>query len=155
MTCRRITGSIALGLIVLAGGVSADRIGQTRRTDATLHAAPLVGPPAERPLYRQVGTASWYGPGFHGRETASGERFDQNGLTAAHRTLPLGTRAVVTNLENGRSVEVEINDRGPYAGNRVVDLSRGAAARLGMLDDGLARVRIAATPLAVAAATRG
>ena len=100
--------------------------------------------------FRQVGTASWYGPGFHGRKTASGERFDQNKLTAAHRSLPLDTKVKVTNLENGRSVEVEINDRGPYAGKRVIDLSKAAASRLDMTDDGTARVRIEVIELAEA-----
>jgi rare lipoprotein A len=97
-------------------------------------------PPAARP--GQVGTASWYGPGFHGRRTASGERFDQHGLTAAHRSLPFGTRVVVTNLANGRSVTVRINDRGPRVRGRTIDLSRAAARRLGMEGRGVARVRL-------------
>jgi rare lipoprotein A len=88
------------------------------------------------------GQASWYGPGFHGKKTASGEIFDQGRLTAAHKTLPLGTKAKVTNLENGHSVEVEINDRGPYVGDRVIDLSRAAANALGFVDSGLTLVRI-------------
>lgn len=96
--------------------------------------------------FRQVGMASWYGPGFHGRQTASGERFDQNDLTAAHRKLPLGSEVKVTNLENGRSITVEINDRGPYAKGRVIDLSRAAARKLDMVHDGTAKVRIEATP---------
>lgn len=88
------------------------------------------------------GQASWYGPGFHGKKTASGEIFDQGRLTAAHKTLPLGTKAKVTNLENGNSVEVEINDRGPYVGDRVIDLSRAAAKALGFVESGLTLVRI-------------
>ncbi|HEU4637733.1 MAG TPA: septal ring lytic transglycosylase RlpA family protein [Candidatus Binatia bacterium] len=88
------------------------------------------------------GQASWYGPGFHGKKTASGEIFDQGRLTAAHKTLPLGTKAKVTNLENGNSVEVEINDRGPYVGDRVIDLSRAAANALGFVESGLTLVRI-------------
>jgi rare lipoprotein A len=92
--------------------------------------------------FRQVGTASWYGPGFNGKKTASGERFDQNKLTAAHRSLPLDTVVTVTNLDNGKAVKVEINDRGPYSGKRVIDLSRAAARKLDMTDDGTARVRI-------------
>ena len=91
---------------------------------------------------RQVGTASWYGPGFHGKKTASGKRFNQNALTAAHRSWPLGTQAKVTNLTNGKAVLVTINDRGPYHGGRVIDLSRAAAQRLAM--DGTARVSIVA-----------
>ena len=91
---------------------------------------------------KQVGTASWYGPGFHGKKTASGKRFNQHALTAAHRHWPLGTRARVTNLKNGKAVTVTINDRGPYHGGRVIDLSRAAAQRLAM--DGTARVSIVA-----------
>ncbi|HXG51003.1 MAG TPA: septal ring lytic transglycosylase RlpA family protein [candidate division Zixibacteria bacterium] len=88
------------------------------------------------------GRASWYGPGFHGRTTASGEIFDQTKLTAAHRTLPLGSRARVTNLRNGATVEVEINDRGPYVEGRIVDLSRAAAGALRMVEAGIALVRV-------------
>ena len=91
------------------------------------------------------GTASWYGPGFHGKKTASGERYDQHDLTAAHKKLPLGSEATVTNLETGKSVEVEINDRGPYVPGRKIDLSKEAARQLGVLDDGTAKVRIEAT----------
>ena len=101
--------------------------------------------PAAAPAFRQVGVASWYGPGFHGKRTASGERFDQNDLTAAHRKLPLGSEVKVTNLENGRSITVEINDRGPYAKGRVLDLSKAAARKLGMMENGVAKVRIEAT----------
>jgi rare lipoprotein A len=104
--------------------------------------------------FRQVGMASWYGPGFHGRKTASGERFDQNDMTAAHRKLPLGTEVKVTNLENGRSITVEINDRGPYAKGRVLDLSKAAARRLGMVENGVAKVRIEATRQQIASAGR-
>jgi rare lipoprotein A (peptidoglycan hydrolase) len=96
-------------------------------------------------VYRQHGMASWYGPGFHGRKTASGERFNQNERTAAHRQLPLGSEVTVTNLENGKSVEVEINDRGPYVKGRRIDLSKAAAREIGMHEDGTARVRIEAT----------
>jgi rare lipoprotein A (peptidoglycan hydrolase) len=98
------------------------------------------------PEYRQVGIASWYGGRHQGRLTASGEVFDENKLTAAHRTLPLVTWARVTNLENGRSVEVEVNDRGPYIDGRVIDLSTRAAEELGMTEQGLARVEITALP---------
>ena len=88
------------------------------------------------------GQASWYGPGFHGRRTASGETFNQNALTAAHRSLPFGTKVKVTNLRNGRSVVVRINDRGPYAGGRIVDLSAAAARVIGMKSSGVAPVRM-------------
>ncbi|MBI3247689.1 MAG: septal ring lytic transglycosylase RlpA family protein [Deltaproteobacteria bacterium] len=93
----------------------------------------------------QVGIASWYGPGFHGRETASGETFDQNALTAAHRSLPLGSMAMVTSLETGKSVQVKINDRGPYVKGRKIDLSRAAAQKIG-LKKGVIKVKITATP---------
>jgi rare lipoprotein A len=80
----------------------------------------------------QHGEASWYGPGFHGRLTASGERFDTNAMTAAHRSLPFGTRVRVVNKNTGQSVVVRINDRGPYARGRVIDLSRASAQALGI-----------------------
>ena len=89
---------------------------------------------------KQIGKASWYGPRFHGKKTASGKRFNQYALTAAHRRLPLGTRVKVTNLKNGKTVKVKINDRGPYHGGRIIDLSRAAAQRLSM--GGVARVSI-------------
>ncbi len=90
----------------------------------------------------ETGIASWYGPGFQGRKTATGARYNQNAMTAASRTLPLGTRVMVTNLENGKKVEVTINDRGPYVDNRIIDLSRAAARKLRMIKPGTARVRI-------------
>ena len=96
--------------------------------------------------YREVGKASWYGDKFHGRPTASGETFNMHRPTAAHRTLPLPTIAQVTNLENGRSTQVRINDRGPFVDTheRIIDLSYGAAKRLGMDKTGVARVKIVA-----------
>ncbi|MGE6793323.1 septal ring lytic transglycosylase RlpA family protein [Pseudomonas guineae] len=92
--------------------------------------------------YRAEGQASYYGARHHGNKTASGERFDQHALTAAHRSLPFGSRAQVTNLRNDRSVVVRINDRGPYAKKRIIDLSHRAAEELGMLRDGVAPVRV-------------
>jgi rare lipoprotein A (peptidoglycan hydrolase) len=89
-----------------------------------------------------TGVASFYGGRFHGRLTASGVRFNQNGLTAAHRSLPFGTRVRVTHLGNGRSVDVVINDRGPFIGGRIIDLSRGAAGVIGMHHQGVAQVRV-------------
>jgi len=86
------------------------------------------------------GVASWYGPGFDGKRTASGERFDMNELTAAHRTLPFGTRVRVRNIHNGREVIVRINDRGPRAAHRIIDLSKAAAAALDLLQAGQAPV---------------
>lgn len=94
----------------------------------------------EVPHEFQRGTASWYGPRFNGRRTASGERFDMNEFTAAHRTLPFGTLVRVHSLVNGRDVDVRITDRGPYAGNRIIDLSRAAAEELGMLGLGFKEV---------------
>src|SRR5690242_14367042 len=91
---------------------------------------------------RQEGIASWYGPGFHGRRTANGEVYDQYELTAAHQTLPLGTRVMVTSLTNGRGVEVRINDRGPFVGGRIVDLSYAAASVLRMVGPGTMPVRL-------------
>lgn len=88
------------------------------------------------------GRASWYGPNFHGKLTANGEIFNMNDLTAAHRTLPFNTVVRVDNLDNGRTVVVRINDRGPYVDNRIIDLSRKAAADLGMIHSGTASVRI-------------
>jgi rare lipoprotein A len=90
----------------------------------------------------QSGRASWYGPGFHGRKTASGETFNTNELTAAHRTLPFGTRVRVVNQRTGRSVVVRINDRGPYAHGRVIDLSRASAQAIGL--SGVGSVTVAA-----------
>jgi rare lipoprotein A len=92
--------------------------------------------------WSEEGDASWYGPGFHGKRTASGEVYDMEAMTAAHRRLPFGTRVRVRNLDNGRSAEVRINDRGPFAHGRVLDLSRAAARELGVLGPGIARVRL-------------
>jgi rare lipoprotein A len=100
-------------------------------------------PPIEpQPGAAQIGTASWYGPGFHGNRTSSGEIYDQYELTAAHQTLPLGTRVAVTNLQNGRQVEVRINDRGPFVKGRSIDLSYAAARAIGMIGPGTVPVRI-------------
>jgi rare lipoprotein A len=93
-------------------------------------------------LSRFRGWASWYGPGFHGNRSASGERYNQNALTAAHRTLPFGTRVRVTNLNTGVSVIVRINDRGPFIRGRIIDLSAAAARTIGMIGSGVAPVTI-------------
>jgi rare lipoprotein A len=98
--------------------------------------ASAVAGPAE------LGLASWYGEFHHGRQTASGEVFDMTQLTAAHRTLPLGTRLRVTNLENGRIVRVRVNDRGPYVAGRILDLSHQAARHLDMVERGVVPVRL-------------
>lgn len=90
----------------------------------------------------ETGMASWYGPNFHGKTTANGETYDQNELTAAHKTLPFNSVVRVTNLDNGKQVTVRINDRGPYARGRVIDLSKAAAQEVDMIGPGIARVRI-------------
>lgn len=102
-------------------------------------AGPRIRPPVRG---GEVGIASWYGRKFHGRRTASGEVFDMHQLTAAHRTLPLGSWVAVTNLENGRSIQVRVNDRGPFVRGRIIDLSYAAARAIGMVRQGVARVHI-------------
>jgi rare lipoprotein A len=105
-------------------------------------------PPAVLSPLVQTGQASWYGEPHHGQRTASGEIYDMRQFTAAHRTLPLGTRLVVTNLRNGRSVEVRVNDRGPVAAGRIIDLSYAAALELGAVSDGIfpVRLRVVSSP---------
>ena len=113
--------------------------------------------PNEDYSYDETGIASWYGPGFHGNKTANGEIFDSNELTAAHPTLPMPSLARVSNLDNGRSVVVRINDRGPYAGGRLIDVSRRASQMLGFEKLGTAKVRVqvlADESKAIAAAAR-
>ncbi len=99
-------------------------------------------PEPSQPTLLETGLASWYGPRFHGKLTASGEVFNQEKFTAAHRTLPWGSRVKVTNLANGKSVEVRINDRGPFSKGRIIDVSRAAARALGMMKSGITTVRI-------------
>ena len=98
--------------------------------------------PEEQPTYDEVGLASWYGDQFDGRPTSTGERFDMHALTAAHKTLPLPGLVEVTNLANGRSVVVRVNDRGPFVDNRIIDLSHGAAEALDIVQRGVAEVRV-------------
>jgi rare lipoprotein A len=100
-------------------------------------------PPAPlQPTMMETGLASWYGPKFHGKLTASGEVFNQEKFTAAHQTLPWGSRVKVTNLANGKSVDVRINDRGPFGKGRIIDVSRAAARALGMVGQGIITVRV-------------
>ena len=130
---QRIVGFsrlMALSMLVFTVGVPIEADAGGKRPTAT----------AKMRNGKQVGKASWYGPRFHGKKTASGKRFNQHALTAAHRRLPLGTRVKVTNLKNGKTVKVKINDRGPYHDGRIIDLSRAAAERLSM--DGVTRVSI-------------
>lgn len=133
----RATAPVALMSLLLAAGCAAPA--QSRDGDDL---AALPQKSQEAVLESHIGLASWYGPGFHGRRTASGTRFDRAALTAAHPSLPFGSRVRVTNLANGRSVVVLINDRGPYVKPRIIDLSQGAAEKLDFLDDGITRVRL-------------
>jgi rare lipoprotein A len=96
--------------------------------------------------YSETGIASWYGPGFHGKRTANGEVYDENGLTAAHKTLPMPSMVRVTNLENGRSIQVRVNDRGPFEAGRIIDMTRRGAQLLGFIENGTARVRVDIMP---------
>ena len=132
-------------LLVLAlTGCATARVETTPRARAV--APPRTStprPPAPRPDGGELtGQASWYGRQHQGKRTASGETYDMNKLTAAHRTLPMGTRVRVTNVDNGRTVEVRINDRGPFVGHRVLDLSYAAARRLGAVGEGVIAVTL-------------
>lgn len=118
------------------------------RRFATPPARPISRPPFRTipPQFRLTGFASWYGIPFHGRITANGEVYDMNGLSAAHKTLPFGTMVRVTNLDNGLSLDLRINDRGPYIAGRIIDVSRRAAHLLGFQEAGLANVNIVLAP---------
>ena len=125
-----VSGAVTVGLGLMLSGCALSNRG---KPEPSLDLA-------QRPI--QEGIASWYGPDFHGQPTASGEIYDQYALTAAHRTLPLGSRVVVTNLRNSHSVEVRVNDRGPFVGDRIIDLSYTAAHQLDLIGPGTAPVRI-------------
>lgn len=112
------------------------KLGQAYYMDGELHV------PRHQPDYVEEGMASWYGPGFHGGKTANGERFDSNELTAAHRTLPLPSIVRVTLLSTGKQVYVRVNDRGPFAHSRIIDLSRAAASKIGLVQAGVGKVRV-------------
>jgi rare lipoprotein A len=139
--------SILAAALCLAANVGAATVPNHQQPQAKTNAIPVaVKAPAQKstkvePKPFQVGSASWYGKQFHGRTTASGEDFDMFEFTAAHRTLPLGTFVKVTNLKNGKWIVVRVNDRGPYVGNRIMDLSYSAARMLNFRD-GVERVRI-------------
>jgi len=138
MRHRKLTFALAI-----AGGLA----GTASHAGAATHPRSEHLRTAERPLFAEEGLASWYATGFAGRKTASGERFDPHAMSAAHRTLPFGTVVRVTNLRNGRTVEVRINDRGPAArrsARRILDLSKDAAVALGMTAAGVAKIRIVA-----------
>lgn len=126
---KTISLFLFIGLFVSACGVS-------RKSTSTSLSSYDNAQPIES------GISSWYGPNFHGKLTANGERYDMDGVTAAHRTLPFGSIVLVENLDNGKTVQVRVNDRGPYAKNRIIDLSRGAAEKIDMIGPGTARVRL-------------
>jgi rare lipoprotein A len=159
MTCFDLNAFARLACAaLLAGGLSACGTTTTARDNAgnVLEPAPgahrKVGKPYqidgvwyypdEEPEYVEEGMASWYGPGFEGRKTANGEIFRKRQMSAAHRTMPMPSYAKVTNLENGQSVIVRVNDRGPFKKNRIIDLSEAAAEKLGFKHHGVARVRV-------------
>lgn len=127
--------------LVLAATLAAGAASQARAADET-----------KQPVFVEEGDASFYSDKFHGKTTASGDKFSQSKLTAAHPELPLGSKATVTNLENGKQVEVEVNDRGPYAKNRSLDVSKAAAKKLDMTKAGEVPVKIEATKGQVAQA---
>ena len=145
-------------VVVLAAGCATGSGPEGRRARPPVFSEPSTLPPALRPDAKgptrpderadgprgaaQTGKASWYGNAHHGKKTASGEIYDMDAMTAAHRTLPLGTKVRVTNVDNGKSVVVRINDRGPFIRGRVIDLSRAAARELAPLATGVLSVRI-------------
>lgn len=129
---------LMLLLIIIGGSVTGSDISFDKLSDK-IEGLNLFDEPEGPQL---VGTASYYADKFHGRQTSSGEIFDMYALSAAHQSLPLGTMALVTNLDNGRSVRVKINDRGPFIRGRILDLSYAAAKKIGMIGRGTAEVRI-------------
>jgi rare lipoprotein A len=146
---------VSLGPVAPVGLAGAEQSPALRSVAAPVApgvAAPYAGPayqvdgkwyvPAHEPNYDEVGIASWYGPTFHGKDAASGEAFDENAMTAAHPTLPIPSLVRVTNMDNGRTVIVRLNDRGPFVDDRIIDLSRAAAGALDMHGPGTARVRV-------------
>ncbi|MEQ1621657.1 MAG: septal ring lytic transglycosylase RlpA family protein [Methylococcales bacterium] len=134
-------GLYALSVLSVISALTISGCSQKETTEQT-QPAPQDQGSINKPQHKEVGKASWYGPGFQGQETANGEHFDQKDLTAAHPSLPMGSTAKVTNLENGKNVEVRINDRGPFTENRVIDVSKAAATELGMKKDGTTQVKI-------------
>jgi rare lipoprotein A len=141
-TAQNILNAIVLTLFLHGCALMQEQSNPLGTTPPVANIIKPSPPKAEQEQKIQIGHASWYGPGFHGKKTASGVIYDQTEFTAAHRNLPLGSKVRVTNLENEKSVDVEINDRGPFIAGRIIDLSRAAARALGMLDDGITRVRI-------------
>ena len=156
MTARFLKGACIVALLpLMAACATGARSPGGTRIPVVADPAPIVSGtmrpyqirgrwyhPAEQPNYDEIGLASWYGDQFNGRPTATGERFDMYAMTAAHKTLPLPGLVEVTNLANGRSVVLRVNDRGPFVDNRIIDLSRGAADQLGLLQRGVGEVRV-------------
>jgi rare lipoprotein A len=136
-----------LGLAAQSCAIIGQRNSPTSLPEALPAAKPApalnaVKPPSISSPTMQRGEASWYGPGFHGKKTASGDAFDQTELTAAHPSFPLGSRVKVTNLKNGKTAEVEIKDRGPFVQGRIIDVSKAAAEKLGMIGSGTVPVQV-------------
>lgn len=151
--CVLVFGAGSIGLFVLQG---CGGIKMPRRMQAPQEMSPPPPPvtasrpaqlqqeqtPQEQPKTVQVGEASWYGPGFHGKETSNGEIYDQNELTAAHPTLPEGSQVKVTNIETSKSVQLKVNDRGPHVEGRIIDVSKKAAEALEMTEEGVTKVKV-------------
>ncbi|MTI87634.1 MAG: septal ring lytic transglycosylase RlpA family protein [Balneolaceae bacterium] len=135
-----ILSSLLVGLLLSSCGIARKATkstsdtpsGEEVYTDASKSEGMLI----------ETGVSSWYGPNFHGKLTANGEIYDMDGITAAHRTLPFNSIVLVENLDNGKSLQVRINDRGPYAKDRILDLSRGAARKLGVIGPGTANIKL-------------
>jgi len=156
MTTKLLKGALVAGLMSLLGACAGGAGSSARPAmPVVTDPAPIVSGtmrpyqirgrwyrPEEQPRYDETGLASWYGDQFHGRPTATGERFDMNALTAAHKTLPLPGLVEVTNLANGRTVILRVNDRGPFVDGRIIDLSRGAADALDLRRAGVGEVRV-------------
>lgn len=147
-TGRARLGVLAPAMLAVAVAAGCSGVPEPRPERAWLPAGQpyringVVYQPRYQPGYDRTGIASWYGHPFHGRKTASGETYDMHALTAAHTTLPLGSTVEVTNLGNGRSLVVRINDRGPFVGDRIIDMSRRGAVALGFRTQGTAEVRV-------------
>lgn len=147
---KRAVSALASILLLAAcgstkpGGVADGR--SSYKVGGTYVIGGQVYSPNENYAYNESGMASWYGPGFHGKRTANGEAYDQRAMTAAHRTLPMPSVVRVTNLDNGNSVVVRVNDRGPFAHSRIIDVSKAAAEKLDMIRSGVASVRVEILP---------
>ncbi len=135
MLIRKLLSFLSLGILVVLSACAGPVAKAPQYSHPILDSSYVV-------YQLQEGKASWYGPGFYGRKTASGERFQKNKLTCAHRSLPFGTRLQVTNLENGKQIEVVVNDRGPFIYSRILDLSYAAAKELDIIHPGEAKVQV-------------